>query len=174
MSTDAPVRLKKELDKVLSLQSDIEVVEKALQATRTAINHDNTPPAALNALKTLEKSHADLLVNVEGLYASLNIHDTFPELRGMSLDFVRTLLIARDLKINIRKRAIASLFECDKLDRAVGGKANPLGMLFNFLPADSNSINICLRHQTSPADTKSHLQKGACTQERYSEVQQLL
>jgi hypothetical protein len=46
----------------------------------------------------------------------------------MSLDFVRTLLIARDLKINIRKRAIASLSECDKLDRAVGGKTNPLGM----------------------------------------------
>jgi hypothetical protein len=132
MSTDAPARLKKELDKVLNLQGDIEVVEKALQATRTAINHNDTPPAALNALKSLEKSHADLLANVEGLYASLNIHDTFPELHGMSLDFVRTLLIARDLKINIRKRAIASLFECDKLDRAVGGKANPLGILFKF------------------------------------------
>ena len=92
----------------------------------------DTPPAALDALKSLKKSHADLLANVEGLYASLNIHDTFPELHGMSLDFVRTLLIARDLKINIRKRTIASLFECDKLDRAVGGKANPLGNLFKF------------------------------------------
>ena len=132
MPTDAPVRLKKELDKVLSLQGDIEVIEKALQATRTAINHTDTPPAALDALKSLEKSHADLLANVEGLYASLNIHDTFPELHGMSLDFVRTLLIARDLKINIRKRTIARLFECDKLDRAVGGKANPLGNLFKF------------------------------------------
>jgi hypothetical protein len=49
----------------------------------------------------------------------------------MSLEFVRTLLIARDLKINIRKRAIASFFEWDKLDRAVGGKANPLGMYSN-------------------------------------------
>jgi len=67
--------------------------------------------------------------NVESLYASLNIHDTFPELHGMSLNFVPTLLIARDLKINIRKRAIASLFECDKLDQAVGGKGNPLGNL---------------------------------------------
>jgi hypothetical protein len=129
MSTDAPARLKKELDKVLSLQGDIEVVERTLQATRTAISHNNTPPAALTALQTLEKSHMELLANVESLYASLNIHDTFPELHGMSLDFVRTLLIARDLKINIRKRAIASLFECDKLDRAVGGKGNALGNL---------------------------------------------
>ena len=94
MSTDAPARLKKELDKVLSLQGDIEVIEKALQATWTAIDHNDTPPAALNALKSLEKSHANLLANVEGLYVSLNIHDTFPELHGMSLDFVRTLLIA--------------------------------------------------------------------------------
>ena len=134
MCVDAPARLKKELDKVLSLQGDIEVVKKALQATRTAINqNNNTPPAALTALQTLEHSHTELLVNVESLYASLNIHDTFPELHGMSLNFVRTLLIARDLKINIRKRAIASLFECDKLDRAVGGKANPLGNLFQVL-----------------------------------------
>lgn len=35
--------------------------------------------------------------------------------------------MARDLKINIRKRAIASFFEWDKLDRAVGGKQNALG-----------------------------------------------
>jgi len=35
--------------------------------------------------------------------------------------------MARDLKINIRKRAIACFFEREKLDRAVGGKQNPLG-----------------------------------------------
>ncbi|KAI6003806.1 hypothetical protein EDD15DRAFT_2360083 [Pisolithus albus] len=35
--------------------------------------------------------------------------------------------MARDLKINIRKRAIGSFFEWDKLDRAVGGKDKPLG-----------------------------------------------
>ncbi|KAG2092121.1 uncharacterized protein F5147DRAFT_585987 [Suillus discolor] len=35
--------------------------------------------------------------------------------------------MARDLKINIRKRAIASFFECDKLDWAVGGAQQALG-----------------------------------------------
>jgi len=100
--SDAPARLKRELDKVL-LQGDIEVVEKALQATCLAINHDSTPQAAHAALHSLEKSHSELVANVETLYASLNVHDTFPELHGMSLEFVRTLLIARDLKINIQK-----------------------------------------------------------------------
>ena len=56
MSTDAPAHLKKELDKVLSLQGDIEVIEKALQATQTTINHNDAPPAALNTPKSL-KNH---------------------------------------------------------------------------------------------------------------------
>ena len=73
----------------------------------------------------------------ERLYASLNVHDSYPELQGMSLEFVRTLLLARDLKINICKRAVASFFEWDKLDSAAGGRSNPLGgVLFT-------TYNIC-------------------------------
>jgi hypothetical protein len=45
----------------------------------------------------------------------------------INLEFVRTLLMARDLKINIRKRAIGSFFEWEKLDRAVGGRDGTLG-----------------------------------------------
>lgn len=125
---DAPARLKKELDTVLNLQGDIETIEKALQTTRSTVtSSNNAPPSTFLAIKTLEKTHTRLLKDVESLYASLNVHDSFPELEGMSLDFVRTLFLARDIKINIRKRAIASFFEWDKLDSAVGGKANPIG-----------------------------------------------
>ncbi|KAI0259142.1 hypothetical protein BC834DRAFT_974524 [Gloeopeniophorella convolvens] len=35
--------------------------------------------------------------------------------------------MARDLKVNIRKRVIASFFEWDHLDQASGGRAEPLG-----------------------------------------------
>ncbi|KAF9006921.1 hypothetical protein BDQ17DRAFT_1324214 [Cyathus striatus] len=35
--------------------------------------------------------------------------------------------MARDLKINIRKRAVGSFFEWDRLDQATGGKDKPLG-----------------------------------------------
>ena len=34
MSTDAPARLKKQLDPVISLQSDLDATEKALQASQ--------------------------------------------------------------------------------------------------------------------------------------------
>ena len=99
--TDAPVRLKKELDKVLTLQGDIDAIESALSSTRTTIARGEVPDAALSALSTLERTHSRLSKNVENLYASLNVHESFPELNGFSLDFVRTLFIARDLKINI-------------------------------------------------------------------------
>jgi len=98
---DAPTRLKKELDKVLTLQADVDAIESALNSTRTTIAQGQAPDAALSALSMLERTHSRLLKNVESLYTSLNIHESFPELNGLSLDFVRTLFMARDLKINI-------------------------------------------------------------------------
>lgn len=68
---------------------------------------------------------------MEELYASLNVHDSFPELANVDLEFVQILLMARDLKINIRKRAIGSFFEWDKLDRATKGRQQPLGESLN-------------------------------------------
>ncbi|KIK15530.1 hypothetical protein PISMIDRAFT_16447 [Pisolithus microcarpus 441] len=123
----APTKLKKELDTVLSLQADLDTTTKVIQMARENIERENVTPSVLDALASMERSHARLVVKAEALYSSLNVHDQFPELTNVSLDFVRTLLMARDLKINIRKRAISSFFEWDKLDRAVGGKDKPLG-----------------------------------------------
>jgi len=123
---DAPARLKKELDTVLGLQADLEASDRALQTARTIIEKDVTQDT-LQALESLERGHDRLLNKVDVLYTSLNIHDRFPELHGVNLEFVRILLLACDLKMNIRQRAIGSFFEWDKLDRAVGGKQKTLG-----------------------------------------------
>ena len=128
LSLDAPARLKKELDTVLLLQSDLEASNRALQAAQSIIEKDATQDT-LEALQSLERGHDRLLTKVDALYASLNVQDRFLELHGVNLEFVRTLLLARDLKINIRKRAIGSFFEWDKLDRAVGGKQKSLGQI---------------------------------------------
>ncbi|KIN98613.1 hypothetical protein M404DRAFT_31254 [Pisolithus tinctorius Marx 270] len=124
----APARLKKELDTVLVLQADLEVADRALQAAHTIIEKDATEDT-LTALESLERSHDRLLNKVDLLYVSLNIHDKFPELNGVDMEFVRMLLLAHDLKINIWKRAIGSFFEWDKLDHAVGGKQKALGSI---------------------------------------------
>lgn len=64
---------------------------------------------------------------MEDLYTSLNVGSGFPKIQGLPLDFICTLLMARDLKINIRKQAIATFLEWDKLDRVAGGRDQPLG-----------------------------------------------
>jgi len=124
---DVPARLKKELDTVLVLQADIDNTNKLLQLARTTIEKGNATPGILDALASFEHTHVKLAAQAETLYSSLNMHDQFPELSHVDLDFVRILLMARDLKINIQKRAVGSFFEWDRLDRAVGGKDKPLG-----------------------------------------------
>lgn len=127
MSSDALAKLKKELDTVLTLQANLDNSNKVLQLARTTIEKGNVSPGIMDALASLERSHARLMTKAEALYSSLNVHDQFPELKNISLDFVQILLMARDLKINIRKRAVGTFFEWDKLDRAVSGKDKPLG-----------------------------------------------
>ena len=125
--TDAPARPKKELNMVLTLQGDIDAIEKTLQNTQRIISQGEAPKDSIATILTMEQTQQRLQEESERLYASLNIHDSYPKLQGMSLEFVRTLLLARNLKINIQKHTIASFFEWDKLNSAMGGKSNPLG-----------------------------------------------
>lgn len=78
-------------------------------------------------LEDLTLTHTLLSEKVDKLFTSLRIPETYPSLDGLNFEFVQALLQARDLKVNIRKRANESFFEYDRLDQAVGGKANPLG-----------------------------------------------
>jgi len=118
------------LDTVLTLQGDLDAVEKAIHTAKLTLSQPSTRSKPTKILKGLEEMHDQLSEKVEELYVSLNIPDSYPDLHGVGLDFVRTLLMARDLKINIRKRAIGSFFEWDRLDQAVGGRSNPLGMFY--------------------------------------------
>lgn len=146
---DAPARLKKEIDSVLILQTELDASERTLQTTRTAIEKEQAAEMALEALDSMERTHRRLLEKVEGLYSSLNVQEQFPALDGVNLDFVRTLLLARDLKINIRKRAIGSFFEWDKLDRAVGGKDKALGEWYQSRRVCTSSYSSQARNFTN-------------------------
>lgn len=127
--SDAPARLKKELDSVLTLQGDLDSINRTIQSARTTLAKTMPSHDSISQLSSLERTHERLMAKVEGLYASLNVHESFPELNGIDFNFVQTLLMARDLKINIRKRAIGSFFEWDKLDQAAGGREEALGRL---------------------------------------------
>ncbi len=127
--TDAPARLKRELDTVINLQAELDSIQKSLASVGDAIPQNDDSMEAMECFASLHRSHSRTVERVEKLYASLNVPAAFPELDGLPIDFVRILMMARDLKINIRKRAIGSFFEWDKLDRAVGGRDQPLGIL---------------------------------------------
>ncbi|KAH6910031.1 hypothetical protein BKA70DRAFT_1101473 [Coprinopsis sp. MPI-PUGE-AT-0042] len=125
--SQAPVRVKKELDLVLGLQAEIDSTQKSLESARKALDKDGTKSTALSILDELDKQQKSLATRVEDLYASVNVDDAFPGLKGPQLKFVRGLLMARDMKINIRKRAVGNFFEWDRLKQASGGRDEPLG-----------------------------------------------
>jgi hypothetical protein len=110
------------------LQNQIDTVEKAIDDTKKTLQGSKASPHSHAVLHGLELTYARLGNEAEELYASLNIQETFPELRGLPLEFTQTLLVMRDLKINIRKRAIGSFFEWESLDRAVSGRREALGL----------------------------------------------
>ncbi|KAK7027622.1 hypothetical protein R3P38DRAFT_2776627 [Favolaschia claudopus] len=123
----APNRLRRELDKVLSLQTQIDAVEKAIEDTKKTFKGSGASARSLKILRGLEATHEQLSGEAEALYGSLNIQESFPELRSLPLEFAQTLLVLRDLKINIRKRATGSFMEWETLDRAVSGRREALG-----------------------------------------------
>ncbi|TDL19236.1 hypothetical protein BD410DRAFT_900284 [Rickenella mellea] len=123
----APARLKKELDAVLTLQTHIETVNSAVDVTQKTLLAGSAPAEAVQALTLLSEMQKRLTDQIEALFTSLNVVATFPDLRNFPLEFITALLLARDLKINIRKRAVGTFFEWDRIDQAVGGKENALG-----------------------------------------------
>ncbi|PBK71398.1 hypothetical protein ARMSODRAFT_883693 [Armillaria solidipes] len=124
----APAQLKRELDAVLTLQAHADTVETAIQVAReTLLSTPNHIKHLLSIdLSQLSYIHTQLCTQIEQLYTSLNVGQTFPELADLDVTFVRTLLLARDLKMNIRKRAIGTFFEWDRLDQATGGREQAL------------------------------------------------
>ena len=95
---------------------------------RAVISKSDASSDSMKILSGLKDVHTSLKEKVEVLYSSLNVHVSFPQLLGLDLDFVHLLLMARDLKINIRKCAIGSFFEWDKLDQAAGGREQAIGI----------------------------------------------
>ncbi|KAJ7575862.1 hypothetical protein C8J56DRAFT_800901 [Mycena floridula] len=123
----APAKLRKEVSKVLTLQTDIQSLDDAIRLARKAITDAHATPRSLELLVQLKRTQDTLKLQVEGLYASLNIESEFPELKGVDAEHLILLFLARDLKVNIRKRAVGSFLEWERLDQSVGGRQQTIG-----------------------------------------------
>jgi hypothetical protein len=121
------MRLKQELSKVLGLQTQIDAVEQSIEETKKSVTGPNATPESLDLLRGLEATHETLSSQAQMLYSSLNIHEGIPELRGLPLAFVTLLMTMRNLKMEIRRRAINSFKELATLRRAVAGQREANG-----------------------------------------------
>lgn len=147
---------------MLGLQTELELVRSALDATQAILAKTDSSPDISSSLEGLQQTHARLQSEVEGLYMSLNVRESMPLIKGMTMDILRILILARDLKINIRKRAINMFFEWDRLDQATGGREAALGV-FNtnvskYYPLTGGYHH---RYKTSSTDSCCYLKTQA-------------
>ncbi|KAJ7655519.1 hypothetical protein B0H14DRAFT_3540729, partial [Mycena olivaceomarginata] len=118
LRSHAPARLCRELEKVLKLQTQIDGIENLISEAKVSITKAGAPKNSLNLLKGLQLTHETL-------------KEVYPELKGLPLQFTHLLVAMRDLKINLRQRAIRSFYEWESLDQAVKGKREPQGTKLN-------------------------------------------
>ncbi|EEB89555.1 hypothetical protein MPER_12331 [Moniliophthora perniciosa FA553] len=123
----APSWLKKELTKVLQLQTEIDSVEVSLEATEKAVKGStHKTKESMKIIQSLTKTHEKLKAKAEKLYSSLRIPNQFPDLRKISFEYLHTLLRARDVKIEVRPRAIGNFLEWERLDSPTRGIHNTI------------------------------------------------
>ncbi|EAU89215.2 hypothetical protein CC1G_03480 [Coprinopsis cinerea okayama7 len=117
---------KKEIDAVINVQAELKAMEKNLKIARKVLKNSNTKAAKAQVQKLAAKS-AEMQEAVDNIYEALDVAQDLPDLEGVSFEYIRELLLLRDVKASIQKRAVGSFFEIDRLDQAVGGRDATIG-----------------------------------------------
>ena len=134
---DAPTRLKSELKEILALQAEVDNIETSIMKAKTAVKSSQQhTKATVSLVANLESTQGVHKLQVDELYVSLNVVGKHPQLAKIGVSFLRKLLLARDIKISIRKKVVGSFFEWERLNQAVGGHHLPLGtssLCYSFL-----------------------------------------
>lgn len=118
----------------MALQDDIEAVEDRIAETDAVLKGAASGASARNArhdMRELRDTHQTLTRQVEALYDQLDVGELFPHIRGYGYEFARTLVMLYDAKCIVRQKVTGRFFEYAKLDRAVGGRDNPLGRRYS-------------------------------------------
>ncbi|KAJ7600345.1 hypothetical protein C8J56DRAFT_768015 [Mycena floridula] len=123
----APAQLKKEVSKLMALQAQISGIDSSIENVQKAIRGAHGTRQSLELIKTLQATQTSLKCQVDSLYASLNLSADFPTIVGLSIEHVQTLIMARSLKTVLRKKAISSFMEWDRLGQSIGGRQQTIG-----------------------------------------------
>ncbi|KAJ2915397.1 hypothetical protein MD484_g5045, partial [Candolleomyces efflorescens] len=123
----APNRLKKDLDKILQIQGEVQDLEQTIQKTASLVKSGSLPATCRSSLQDLQTMCTKIQEKAQQMYSALNVTNDFPSIVGVDLEFVRKLFLLRELKFQVQRRATSAFWEFDKLDQAAGGKEVPHG-----------------------------------------------
>ncbi|KAJ2914823.1 hypothetical protein MD484_g5591, partial [Candolleomyces efflorescens] len=123
----APNRLKKDLDKILQIQGEVQDLEQTIQKTASLVKSGSLPATCRSSLQDLQTMCTKIQEKAQQMYSALNVSNDFPSIVGVDLEFVRKLFLLRELKFQVQRRATSAFWEFDKLDQAAGGKEVPHG-----------------------------------------------
>ncbi|KZP01369.1 hypothetical protein CALVIDRAFT_475201 [Calocera viscosa TUFC12733] len=119
--------VQRKIDLFKKLQTELERVGSAIQETVQSLSEEFGWPRSTAAFRSLSEKHHDLMQNGQHLLGDLRLDHTFPQLSGVSAQFLHYLLLAREEKINVRARVVEHLWELSRLRRARGGGHDPVG-----------------------------------------------
>jgi hypothetical protein len=120
--------LENHLNQISSWQLDLYECNNEFQRVLAKFTAEDDTPENCSYIARLEKFEVDFQETVNNLYLDLGLVKQYPSLAAVDADFVKTLLLCRDKKIEVQKAATSVLNEMLNLDDAAAGHHNPLGM----------------------------------------------
>jgi hypothetical protein len=134
--------LESRLNTVSSWQSKLYNCNQAFERVLATFTEEDYTPENRDYIARLERVKADIQESVDDLYCSLGLLKEYPSLAAVDGDFVKTLLLCRDKKIEVRKAATSALNEMLNLEDAAEGHHNPLGIFSSVLARAVNNSAI--------------------------------
>ncbi|KZO94975.1 hypothetical protein CALVIDRAFT_483330, partial [Calocera viscosa TUFC12733] len=119
--------LQRKLELFKKMQNELEKVGSAIQDTVKTMTEEFGLPGSSPIFARLRERQSELQQYGQALFADMRLNGEFPQLFGVSAQFLHYLLLAREEKINIRARVVQHLWELTRLQRARGGGHDPVG-----------------------------------------------
>jgi hypothetical protein len=109
--------LENHLNQISSWQSDLYECKNEFQRVLAKFTAKDNTPKNRSYIAHLEKFKVDFQETVNNLYLNLGLVKEYPSLAAVDANFVKTLLLCRDKKIEVQKAATSVLNEmfCQRL-----------------------------------------------------------
>jgi hypothetical protein len=113
--------LETHINKISSYHSDLYHLNQQFACVLSRFTKEDDTPENCDYIMRLDKVNTTFQETVDHLYVELGLVEQYPALASVDGNFVKTLLLCRDKKIEVRKAATSVLNEMLNLDDVHGG-----------------------------------------------------